>query len=159
MNPESSSLLAAFDSQPRTRLIFGENSIDRVGKLARELNARRVLVVTDPGIVTAGHALRVEHALQAAGLGVVLYDRVRENLANMGRAPLSEIINVSINQTLGRTILTTITTLIVVVSLYLKGGEVLNTFALTLIIGFIAGTYSTIFIASPLVLAWEKKKN
>ena len=65
----------------------------------------------------------------------------------------------SINQTLGRTILTTITTLLVVVTLFLRGGEVLNTFALCLIIGFIAGTYSTIFIASPLVLAWEGKKS
>ncbi len=89
---------------------------------------------------------------------IIIYDRVRENMAKSGRKSLPEIINLSINQTLGRTILTTITTLIVVCSLYFKGGEVLNTFALTLLIGFIAGTYSTIFIASPLVLAWEKKK-
>jgi len=89
---------------------------------------------------------------------IIIYDRVRENLLSMSKQPLGEIINKSINQTLGRTILTTITTLLVVSSLYLKGGEILNTFALTLLIGFIAGTYSTIFIASPLVLAWEKKK-
>ncbi len=88
---------------------------------------------------------------------IIIYDRVRENLVGMRKHTLAEIINTSINQTLGRTILTTITTLLVVVTLFLKGGEVLNTFALTLIIGFIAGTYSTIFIASPLVLAWEKK--
>lgn len=88
---------------------------------------------------------------------IIIYDRVRENLVPMRKKPLSEIINTSINQTLGRTILTTITTLLVVVTLFLKGGEVLNSFALTLIIGFIAGTYSTVFIASPLVLAWEKK--
>lgn len=89
---------------------------------------------------------------------IIVYDRVRENMAKSGKKNLPEIINLSINQTLGRTILTTITTLLVVISLFLKGGEVLNTFALTLIIGFIAGTYSTIFIASPLVLAWQKKK-
>ena len=89
---------------------------------------------------------------------IIIYDRVRENMVKSGRKSLAEIINKSINQTLGRTILTTITTLIVVISLYTKGGEVLNTFALTLLIGFIAGTYSTIFIASPLVLAWDKKK-
>lgn len=89
---------------------------------------------------------------------IIIYDRVRENMVKSGRTSLAEIINKSINQTLGRTILTTITTLIVVISLYTKGGEVLNTFALTLLIGFIAGTYSTIFIASPLVLAWDKKK-
>ncbi len=90
---------------------------------------------------------------------IIIYDRIRENMArSRSRTPLREIINLSINQTLSRTILTTITTLIVVVTLYLRGGEVLNTFALCLIIGFIAGTYSTIFIASPLVLAWQRKR-
>lgn len=89
---------------------------------------------------------------------IIIYDRVRENMAKMARAPMAEIINLSVNQTLGRTLLTTITTLLVVGALYVKGGEVLNTFALCLIIGFITGTYSTIFIASPLVLAWDKKK-
>jgi alcohol dehydrogenase len=71
--------LALFDHQPRTRLVFGPKAVERVGELAREIGAKCVLVVTDPGIVTAGHAQRVEHALQAAGLGVVIYDRVREN--------------------------------------------------------------------------------
>ncbi|MEW5895169.1 MAG: protein translocase subunit SecD [Candidatus Omnitrophota bacterium] len=89
---------------------------------------------------------------------IVIYDRVRENSAKMRRASLKDIINTSINQTLGRTVLTTLSTLLVVVSLFLKGGEVLNTFALALLIGFIAGTYSTVFIASPLVLMWEKRK-
>ena len=56
--------LAAFDSQPRTRLLFGNNTVERVGELARELGGQRVLVVTDKGIVTAGHAARVEHSLQ-----------------------------------------------------------------------------------------------
>ena len=88
---------------------------------------------------------------------IIIYDRVRENMVKMRKKSLAEVINVSINQTLGRTILTTITTLLVVGTLYFKGGEVLNTFALCLMIGFVAGTYSTIFIASPLVLAWEKK--
>lgn len=89
---------------------------------------------------------------------IIVYDRIRENSAKMRKSSLADIINLSINQTLGRTILTTVTTLMVVISLFLKGGEVLNTFALCLIIGFITGTYSTIFIASPLVLAWDKKK-
>lgn len=71
--------LAAFDHQPRTRLVFGPNTVERVGVLAKEIGATRVLVVTDGGIVTAGHAQRVEHCLQKAGLGVVIYDRVREN--------------------------------------------------------------------------------
>ncbi len=88
---------------------------------------------------------------------IIIYNRVRENMVNRHKNSLAEIINLSINQTLGRTILTTLTTLLVVVTLYLRGGEVLNTFALCLLIGFISGTYSTIFIASPLVLAWESK--
>ncbi|MCK5082672.1 MAG: protein translocase subunit SecD [Candidatus Omnitrophica bacterium] len=88
---------------------------------------------------------------------IIIYNRVRENMAKRHKSSLAEIINLSINQTIGRTILTTITTLLVVITLFLRGGEVLNTFALCLIIGFIAGTYSTIFIASPLVLAWESK--
>ena len=90
---------------------------------------------------------------------IIIYDRVRENMVKRNKLSLAEIINMSINQTLGRTILTTITTLMVVVTLFLRGGEVLNTFALCLIIGFIAGTYSTVFIASPLVLAWEGRKS
>ena len=77
--PAQLASLPSFDHLARTRLVFGVNSVQRVGVLARELGARRVLVVTDPGIVTAGHALRVEHSLQAAGLGVVLFDQVREN--------------------------------------------------------------------------------
>src|SRR5262249_62046122 len=79
MLPAAHSASGTFDFQPRTRVVFGPGSVSRVGELAREIGARRVLVVTDPGIVTAGHAARVEHALQAAGLGAVVYDCVREN--------------------------------------------------------------------------------
>jgi SecD/SecF fusion protein len=89
---------------------------------------------------------------------IVIYDRVRENLAKMSKAKLADVINLSLNQTLSRTFLTTGVTLLVVLALYLRGGEVLNTFALTLLIGFVAGTYSTMFIVSPLVIAWQKKK-
>ena len=70
---------AAFDYHPRTQLVFGPGCVGRVGELARSLGAKRVLLVTDAGLVIAGHAARVEHALQAAGLGAVTYDRVREN--------------------------------------------------------------------------------
>ena len=72
-------LLPGFDHEPRTRLVYGINAVEQVGRLASGLGARCVLVVTDPGIVSAGHAQRVEHSLQAAGLGAVVYDRVREN--------------------------------------------------------------------------------
>lgn len=70
---------APFDIQLRTRLVFGVNSVERAGELARELSARRVLLVTDPGIVKAGHGDRLLRILQAAGLHVALFDRVEEN--------------------------------------------------------------------------------
>ena len=72
-------LLASFDCQPRTRLVFGENSAARVGELARELGAKRVLLVTDKGIVAAGHAGHARHALESAGIAVVCFDQVEEN--------------------------------------------------------------------------------
>lgn len=68
-----------FDYQPRTRLVFGEGAANSAGRIARELGARKVLIVTDAGLVTAGHPQQIEHILQAEGLGVVTYDRVREN--------------------------------------------------------------------------------
>jgi preprotein translocase subunit SecF len=70
---------------------------------------------------------------------------------------LYELINLSVNQTLSRTLLTSGVTLLVVLSIFINGGEVLNNFAFALLVGFIAGIYSTVFIASPLVLAWERK--
>src|SRR5438445_5846533 len=77
--PAKPDALSSFDYQPRTRIVFGLNSVERVGELARGLGAKVVLVVTDPGIVTAGHADRVEHILQSCGLGVLVFDEVREN--------------------------------------------------------------------------------
>jgi SecD/SecF fusion protein len=88
---------------------------------------------------------------------IVIYDRVRENMRLKGKLSLYELINLSVNQTLSRTILTSGVTLLVVISLFIKGGEVLNNFAFALLVGFISGVYSTVFIASPLVLAWSKK--
>ena len=90
---------------------------------------------------------------------IVIYDRVRENMRLKNKFTLAELINLSVNQTLSRTILTTVTTLLVVISLFIYGGEVLNSFAFTLLVGFICGIYSTIFIASPLVLAFGRKKS
>lgn len=68
-----------FDYQPRTRLVFGTHAIEKVGALAAELSGKRILLVTDKGIVAAGHAARVEHLLRAAGLDVTTFDAVREN--------------------------------------------------------------------------------
>lgn len=87
---------------------------------------------------------------------VVICDRIRENLRKIRRESLESIINTSLNETLSRTILTTGTALLVLLALYLLGGAVIRPFAFALLIGFISGVYSTIFIASPVILLWEK---
>ena len=85
---------------------------------------------------------------------VVVFDRIRENLRQRRRESLEKIINAGINQVLGRTIVTSLTTLLVVVTLFLFGGEVIHDFSLTLILGIVIGSYSSIFVASPLLLVW-----
>ena len=87
---------------------------------------------------------------------VVVFDRVRENLRTPKKEALEVVINRSINQTLSRTVLTSGATMLVVVALFFLGGEVLNTFALTLIIGIIIGTYSSIYVAAPIVVIWKQ---
>jgi preprotein translocase subunit SecF len=87
---------------------------------------------------------------------IIISDRIRENLKKMGRGRLPDIVNKSINQTLSRTCITAGTTLMVVVALFFLGGEVIHDFAFTLLVGIVAGTYSSIFIASPLLIVWEK---
>lgn len=91
---------------------------------------------------------------------IVVYDRIRENIKTQKRSlsELASIVNSSINETLSRTTITAGTTLIVVIVLYFFGGEVLRTFALALILGIVIGTYSSIFIASPIVVDWVRKK-
>lgn len=89
---------------------------------------------------------------------IVIFDRIRENIKLHYKKRLGDIINQSINATLSRTIITSGTTLVVVISLFLKGGEVLHGFSAALFIGIIVGTYSSIFVASPLVYIWQNKK-
>jgi len=89
---------------------------------------------------------------------IIIYDRVRENVPKMRNKPLAEVINESINQTLGRTVLTTFMTTLSALALYFFGGEVLNTFAFVLIRGFLFGTYSTVWVVSPLFLWWQGNK-
>ena len=86
---------------------------------------------------------------------VVICDRIRENLRKIKRQSLESIINLSINECLSRTILTTGTALMVLVALYALGGAVIRPFAFSLLVGFVTGVYSTIFIASPVILIWE----
>jgi len=88
---------------------------------------------------------------------IVVFDRIRENRRKSGREPLAETINRSINQTLSRTILTSGLTLLTALSLFLFGGPVLHGFSLALVIGIIVGTFSSIFIASPILLALESR--
>ena len=83
---------------------------------------------------------------------IVIFDRVRENLRSMRRQPLEEVVNLSVNQTLSRTIITAGTTFLSVLSLYLFGGEALRGFAFTMLVGIVSGTYSTIFIASAIAI-------
>jgi preprotein translocase subunit SecF len=90
---------------------------------------------------------------------VVVYDRVRENLKTPKKEPLAIVINRSINQTLSRTVLTAGATMMVVVALFFLGGEVLNTFALTLMIGIVIGTYSSIYVAAAIVVIWKDFQN
>jgi preprotein translocase subunit SecF len=87
---------------------------------------------------------------------VVVFDRVRENLRRSRRQPLVETINQSLNQTLSRTVLTSGTTLLVVGSLFLLGGDVLRGFAFILTVGVVVGTYSSVYVASPFTLLWEQ---
>jgi len=84
---------------------------------------------------------------------IVVFDRIRENFRAMRRGTPAEVMNVSINQTLSRTVITSFTTLLVLLSLFIFGGKIINGFALALIIGVIIGTYSSIFVASTAVLA------
>ena len=89
---------------------------------------------------------------------IVVFDRIRENRRNGSREPLAETINRSINQTLSRTILTSGLTLLTALSLLFFGGPVLHGFSLVLVIGIVVGTFSSIFVASPVLLAWEERK-
>ena len=86
---------------------------------------------------------------------VIVSDRIRENLRKMRRESLARIANQSINETLSRTILTTGTAIFVILALYLLGGSVIHGFAFTLLVGFIVGTYSSIFVATPVALLFE----
>lgn len=88
---------------------------------------------------------------------IVVFDRIRENLGLIKGKTYRQIINMSINQTLSRTILTSVTTLIVLVVLYFFGGIAVNDFVFVMLIGVIVGTYSSIFVASPIVAVWHKR--
>lgn len=87
---------------------------------------------------------------------IVIFDRVRDNLKLMRKHPLEEILNASVNQTLSRSIITSGTVFLTVIALYLFGGEVINDFAFTMLVGVICGSYSTIYQSCPIVYFWQK---
>jgi preprotein translocase subunit SecF len=87
---------------------------------------------------------------------IVVFDRIRENVRKNIKQDLGTVINASINETLSRTILTSLTVFIVLLALFFLGGAVIHDFAFALIVGVVVGTYSSVFIASPIVLAWER---
>jgi len=89
---------------------------------------------------------------------IVVFDRIRENMKIMRRENFEKLVNTSINQTLSRTVLTSLTTLIVVLILFFFGGEVIHNFSFALLIGVIIGTYSSIFVASPFVVEWQLRQ-
>jgi len=89
---------------------------------------------------------------------IVIFDRIREDRRLMRKADYKTIINTSINQTLSRTVLTSLTTLLVVLALYFLGGEVINDFAFVLMVGVLAGTYSSVFVASPILIDWPASR-
>jgi preprotein translocase subunit SecF len=90
---------------------------------------------------------------------VVVFDRIRENLLRRSSNDFSETVNIAINQTFTRQINTSLTTLLPLIFIFFAGGETLKYFSLSLILGLIAGTYSSIFLAGPLLVTWLKAKS
>ena len=90
---------------------------------------------------------------------IIVFDRIRENMRKHHRQSLATTINRSVNETLSRTLLTSGTTLIVVIVLFIFGGGIIHDFAFALLAGIIVGTYSSIFVASPILLAWQRRGN
>jgi preprotein translocase subunit SecF len=89
---------------------------------------------------------------------IVIFDRVRENMRSHRRDSLYDVINIALNQTLGRTVITAGTALLSAIALFLFGGEVLHGFAFTMIVGIITGTYSSVFVAAAIVTFWRRKQ-
>jgi preprotein translocase subunit SecF len=89
---------------------------------------------------------------------IIVFDRIRENLRKHHRDPMTSILNRSVNETLSRTILTSMTTLVVVIALFVLGGGIIHDFSFALLVGILVGTYSSIYVASPILLAWQTRR-
>ena len=88
---------------------------------------------------------------------IVVFDRIRENIPKFMKKTLNDVVNISLNETLNRTVVTSLTTMMVVVILFIWGGKVINLFAFALIVGVFIGTYSSLFVASPVMVYFEKR--
>ena len=88
---------------------------------------------------------------------IVVFDRIRENIPKFMKKTLNDVVNISLNETLNRTVITSLTTMMVVVILFIWGGKVINLFAFALIVGIFIGTYSSLFVASPVIVYFEKR--
>jgi len=113
--------------------------------LGKEIN----LIVVSGLLTIAGYSLTDT---------VVVFDRIRENLKTQFREPLPSVINTSINEVLSRTIITSLTVFLAAAALFFLGGEVIHDFAFAMLMGIIVGTYSSIFVASPILLLWKKNR-
>jgi preprotein translocase subunit SecF len=113
--------------------------------MGKEIN----LIVVSALLTIAGYSLTDT---------VVVFDRIRENLKKQFREPVPNVINNSINEVLSRTIITSLTTFLAAAALFFLGGEVIHDFALAIMLGIIVGTYSSIFVASPILLLWKKNR-
>lgn len=113
--------------------------------MGKEIN----LIVVSALLTIAGYSLTDT---------VVVYDRIRENLRIRVKEPVKNVINVSLNEVLSRTIITSITTFLAASALFFLGGEVIHDFAFAIMMGIIVGTYSSIFVASPVLLLWKAKR-
>jgi preprotein translocase subunit SecF len=124
---------------------------DVIGTLAvfYIMNIEINLVIISALLAIAGYSLTDS---------VVVFDRIRENLKTRYRESVEVVVNQSINEVLSRTIITTVTTLLAALALFFFGGEVIHDFAFAIMIGIIIGTYSSIFVASPIVLLWGGKR-
>ena len=121
--------------------------------------------------ITIGIFVLIQHEVNLSMIGalltiigyslndtIVIYDRIRENMERYRRTDMGQLINDSVNETLARTLATSLTTLVAISAFLVMGGPVIETFALAMMIGVVVGTYSTVFVASPMILLMEKVK-
>jgi preprotein translocase subunit SecF len=113
------------------------------------MNKEMTLLIVTALLTLAGYSLTDK---------VVVFDRIRENLRFRHKDPIESVINSGINQVLSRTIVVSLTVILVLVALFFWGGEVIHDFSLALLVGVVVGNYSSIFVASPLLLLWPKGK-